>query len=142
MSRDLAAALAEYARFYDTLTPASVGHLERLVLPDIRFKDPFNDFRGRDRLIHLFRAMFDKVSEPRFVVLDQVLSGRIGYLRWTFSFHSGGQPWTIEGMSEVAFDEEGRVQSHIDHWDSGEQFYARLPVLGLLIRAIRRKMAD
>jgi hypothetical protein len=44
-------------------------------------------------------------------------------------------------MSEVAFGADGRALSHIDHWDAGGQFYARLPVLGTLIRLVKRRLA-
>ena len=41
----------------------------------------------------------------------------------------------------MAFDGDGRVLSHLDHWDAGGQFYARLPVLGTLIRLVKRRLA-
>jgi hypothetical protein len=33
------------------------------------------------------------------------------------------------------------VAEHIDHWDSGEQFYRRLPVLGWLIGLVRKRLS-
>jgi hypothetical protein len=76
-------------------------------------------------------------------VTDRATSGRTAYLRWTFAFRPKGRAavWTIEGMSEVAFDADGRALSHVDHWDAGGQFYARLPVLGTLIRLVKRRLA-
>ena len=71
------------------------------------------------------------------------MSERTAYLRWDFTFSPKGRVedvWKITGMSEVAFDQDLKVISHIDHWDAGEQFYARLPVLGWLIRLVRSKL--
>lgn len=137
-------ALEVYARFFEGLTQANAGGLARLATPDVRFKDPFNDFRDRDRLIRLFTHMFDKLDEPRFIVRDRAMGATAGYLRWTFTFRVKGRPqaWSIEGMSEVAFDAAGLVTSHVDHWDAGEQFYEKLPVLGALMRVVKRRMAD
>ncbi len=87
--------------------------------------------------------MFRQVSAPRFKVIDQAISGRVAYLRWGFTFATGknDEPWHIEGMSEVHFDEQGRVSAHLDHWDSGSQFYGRLPILRHAIGMIRRRLA-
>ncbi len=76
-------------------------------------------------------------------MIDRAVSGRVAYLRWDFSFvpRRGGAPWRIEGMSEVHFDAEGRVTAHLDHWDSGSQFYGRLPVLRHVIALIRRRLS-
>lgn len=137
-------ALETYARFFEELTKANAGGLARLAIPDVRFKDPFNDFRDRHRLIRLFTHMFDKLDDPRFVVRDQAMGSSAAYLRWTFTFRVKGRPqvWSIDGMSEVMFDEAGLVTSHVDHWDAGEQFYEKLPVLGALMRVVKRRMAD
>ncbi|GIK88582.1 MAG: hypothetical protein BroJett026_40630 [Betaproteobacteria bacterium] len=44
-------------------------------------------------------------------------------------------------MSEVAIAADGRVSAHLDHWESGMQVYARLPLLGTAIRAVARRIA-
>lgn len=137
-------AVAGYIRYYADLTPENVGRIDRLAVPDVHFKDPFNDFRSRDRLRHTFEQMFVKLKQPRFIIRDHALSGQTAYLRWTFTFRVGGnpKPWVVEGMSEVRFDHAGHVVSHIDHWDAAEQFYERLPVLGWVLRQVKKRMAD
>jgi len=138
-------AVKAYIDFFATLAPDTVGRIDRLCVPDVHFKDPFNDFRDRTRLRHLFEAMFRKLDQPRFIVRDHAISGQTAYLRWTFVFRTrrgGPKPWVIEGMSEVRFDHAGHAVSHIDHWDAAEQFYQRLPILGWLLHQIRRRMAD
>lgn len=137
-------ALKAYVRFYHELKPDTVGRLDRLAVPDVLFKDPFNEFRSRDRMKDVFTHMFKRVEQPRFIVRDHATSGQTAFLRWGFVFRIKGQarPLTIEGMSEVRFDHAGMVVSHVDHWDAAEQFYERLPVLGWVLRAIKRRMAD
>ena len=44
-------------------------------------------------------------------------------------------------MSEVTLAEDGRVLAHIDHWDPAAQLYERVPVLGAVLRMIRRRLA-
>ncbi|MHB9020361.1 MAG: hypothetical protein ACYC3A_00830 [Halothiobacillus sp.] len=45
-------------------------------------------------------------------------------------------------MSRVAFDERGLVREHIDFCDPAEQVYSRVPVLGGLMRWIRRRLSS
>jgi len=44
-------------------------------------------------------------------------------------------------MSELTFDSDGKVARHVDHWDAGKEFYEKLPLLGGVLRAIRRRVA-
>ena len=117
--------------------------LDRIVAPDVRFVDPFNDVTGIESYRAVFRHMFETVEQPRFAILRTAIEGDIAFYRWRFSFRRKGaaEIWTIEGMSEVRFLANGLVAEHIDHWDAAGQLYERLPVIGALLRWIRRKLA-
>lgn len=142
-AEDIAAASKRWANFFETMTPGSLDGLGGYCRPDIRFKDPFNDVRGVDGVRRVFEHMFATVDAPVFTVTDIAISGQTAYLRWDFTFQPKGRTdksWAVTGLSEVVFDEDHKIVSHIDHWDAGEQFYARLPVLGWLIRLVRSKL--
>ncbi|RVU33688.1 nuclear transport factor 2 family protein [Hwanghaeella grinnelliae] len=141
----LAAAARRWADFFESLSPATLDDITRHCRPDVRFKDPFNDITGIDNLRRVFEHMFETLDEPVFKVTDIAVSEQAAYLRWDFFFTPKGQAnksWTITGMSEVRFDDDFRVLSHVDHWDAGEQFYARLPVLGHIIHWVRSKVSS
>jgi len=140
---DLEDAVAAYAAFYEGLTPGSLERLNDLCAPEVRFCDPFNDVTGIAAYRAILAEMFEQVREPSFEISDWALSGRVAYLRWAFVFtpRKGGAPWRIDGMSEVHFDQRGLVAVHLDHWDSGLQFYARLPLLRSLIGFVRKRLA-
>jgi len=44
-------------------------------------------------------------------------------------------------MAEVTLDAGGRVLRHVDHWDPAAQIYEREPLLGGLMRYLRRRLA-
>jgi hypothetical protein len=132
--------LDRYAAFWEALSRETLPHLTALVATDIRFKDPFNDLRGADQMLACMALMFHHGS-PRFTVLDRAM-GRDdrGYLRWRCTIaHERGTPTVLEGMSEIRFNAEGRAVEHIDHWDAAEQLYERVPVLGSVLRRIKRR---
>lgn len=136
-----AGALRTWSEAWQRLTPDTVPTLVALAAADIRFRDPLQEIRGRDAFERMLRHMFATVAEPRFVVTDHALGLAAGYLRWSFSYGRGGKARTIDGVSEIAFAPDGMVSAHLDHWDSGMQVYARLPLLGTAIRAIARRIA-
>ncbi len=134
-------ALRAWSEAWQRLTPDTVPALVALAAADIRFRDPFHDLRGREAFDRMLRHMFATVAEPRFVVTDHALGIAAGYLRWSFSYGRGGEMRTIDGVSEIGFAADGLVSAHLDHWDSGMQVYAKLPLLGPAIRAIARRIA-
>ncbi len=134
--------LARLAMFYESLTPESLDQLGELYSPSARFIDPFNDVTGLAALRQVFAHMFETLEAPRFVVLEALASEHSGFLLWTFHFRrSGGHEHQILGTTHLRFDETGRVLLHHDHWDAARQLYETLPVLGALLRWLRRRLS-
>ncbi len=136
--------LERYVAFFEGMTESDIARVPEVYAPDARFKDPFSDFRGHDRLQRLFTAMLRDVRGYGLVVEAQCLDGRTGWLKWTMSGHVralGKQRWTVTGTSIVQFDEQGRVTEHVDYWDAAGQMYERLPVIGWILRRIRGRLA-
>jgi hypothetical protein len=138
---DRAEMLAAYGRYFEDLTPETLPEIARIATPDMRFRDPFNDVRGIDNVVRLLGTMYAH-GTPRFEILDRALGQSAGYILWRFTNDPGGgrAPFMITGMSEIHFAPDGRISEHIDHWDSGGQFYERIPVLGWLIRLVRKRL--
>lgn len=134
-------AVDDYVRFWETLSPDSLHRLDELADPDVHFLDPFNDVRGVAAFRAVFEDMFQRVSEPRFRVTSRAHDGALCFLRWDFTFRWGSQDWFIAGVSEVRFNPSGRVVSHIDHWDAASQLYERFPVIGWVLKKLRRRLA-
>jgi len=132
---------ASYLSFFETVTPETLPRLVTLVSPDIRFRDPFNDVTGPAAMRRVFEDMFARFDGPRFVVTDRADSPDRCYVRWRFTARGRGREWTIDGVSEISVDGEGRIVEHIDHWDAASQVYERLPLVGALVRFIRRRAA-
>lgn len=132
---------AAYLSFFETVTPETLPRLDALVAPDVRFRDPFNDVAGPAAMRQVFEDMFARFDGPRFVVMDRADSARRCYVRWRFTACNGGRDWTIVGVSEISVDGAGRIVEHIDHWDAASQVYERLPLVGALIRFVRRRAA-
>ena len=142
MSGDREAAARRYAAFLEQVTADNLEQLRALTAPDVRFKDPFNDVRGQERMIRAFADLFKIARDVRFEVRAVACADQVCFILWDFACtpRRSGQTWRFRGVSEVRVDDDGRIALHIDHFDSGGQFYARLPVVGTLVRFVRRRL--
>ena len=130
--------------WFQTRSPQSVERRGDFYAADAEFKDPFNEVRGIAAIIRIFEHMFVQVEAPRFVVTGRFRGegdedGMM--LLWEFHFLRRGrrpQPFRIRGSSHLRFDAAGKVTMHRDYWDAAEELYARLPVLGALMRGLQR----
>ena len=131
-----------YACAFEALTPATLPDLARLWTEDVLFVDPFNHVRGLDASLAVYRHMYLTTDDPRFQVLDVAATDAAAYLKWRMTFRPKGTPetWTIEGMSELAFAEDGRVRAHVDHWDAASQLYEKVWGLSWLMRLLRSRL--
>ena len=136
-------AATRVVRFFETLAPADVAALGRLYAADARFKDPFNEVQGVPAIQRIFEHMFVALDAPRFVVTGRVVQGNQCFLTWDFlfafrNFHQGVTQ-TVRGASHLVFDGQGLVTLHRDYWDAAEELYEKLPVVGGLMRWLKKR---
>lgn len=130
--------------FFEQLTPQDVQRMHTLYAPDASFKDPFNEVSGLVAIQLVFTHMFTALEQPRFVVTRRIVDGNDCFLVWDFHFRfRGTQPGveqTVRGGSHLVLGADGRIQSHRDYWDAAEELYEKIPVLGGLMRWLKRRV--
>ncbi len=123
------AALSRYCRFFETLSHDSLAEIDDLFASDALFIDPFNRVQGTASIRRIFEHLLQHWPRARFKVTERCCSGDTAYLRWHF-WPDPDRALRIEGVSRVAFAEDGRVRSHRDYWDTASELYAHVPLLG------------
>ena len=135
------AGLDAWADFFETLSHGTLDRLTGLTVPEVRFRDPFNDAHGRDAVRAALLHTLNGCRDLRFTVTHRLPADDLAILRWRFEATvTGIGRMDVIGTSEVRQAPDGRVAEHIDHWDSGEHVYLRLPLLGAPLRLIRRRL--
>ena len=140
--KNLDVRLARLAGYFESLSPAALERLEEIYAPDARFKDPFNDVAGLPAIRAVFEGMYRQVDRPRFVVTRAFAQGDDAFLAWDFLFFFRGdktREQTIRGATHILFAADGKVALHRDYWDAAEELYEKLPVLGSLMRWLKRR---
>jgi len=134
-------AVAALAAWYETLTPESLARVGEHYAANAWFKDPFNEASGLEEIRRVFAHMFETLAEPRFAVHERVVNDEGALLTWEFSFRLRGRALRVRGASHLKYNSRGKVVYHRDYWDTAEELYAKLPVLGALMRWPRRRLA-
>jgi hypothetical protein len=127
---------------FETLAPADLEGLGRVYAAGARFKDPFNEVRGVPEVQRVFAHMFQALDEPRFVVHDIVVQGDQCVLTWDFRFRFrrfDRALQTVRGATHLRLDATGLVTEHRDYWDAAEELYEKLPLVGGLMRWLKRR---
>jgi NAD(P)-dependent dehydrogenase (short-subunit alcohol dehydrogenase family) len=136
-------AITRLVRCFEHLQPDTVAELGRLYAPDARFKDPFNEVQGVPAIEAIFQHMFGALEQPRFVVTGQVVQGAQCFLTWDFCFAMRnvrpGVEQKIRGATHLVLNDQGQIALHRDYWDAAEELYEKLPVLGALMRWLKRR---
>lgn len=137
-------AITRFVDFFEALAPDSVARLGEVYTGDVYFKDPFNEVHTLAQVQQIFSHMYVALDKPRFVVTGQVGEGNECFLTWNFEFYFRKQQpallQTVRGTSHLKFNEAGLVSYHRDYWDAAEELYEKLPLLGSLMRWLKRRV--
>jgi hypothetical protein len=130
-----------FQRTFRELRPDSPFPYAELYAPDVSFQDPLTRAEGLDAL----RAHFDRLNANlRLALFDfqpTLTDGSEAFLPWTMrlELRRGPRgPIVVSGVTQLRFDQRIRYQR--DHFDVGELAYEHLPLLGALIRSIKRRL--
>ena len=138
-------ATARVVKFFERLVPADAERIGEFYAADATFRDPFNDVRGVAEISRVFRHMFDELADCRFVITETITSDAGALLVWDFTFRM--RKWrpdtvqTIHGATHVKFSPDGKVAYHRDYWDAAEELYAKLPLIGPVMRFLQRRLS-
>ena len=126
--------IKKYLNLFANLNKENIKKFDDLVVKDIIFIDPFNNIKGLENFKNIFYHMFDTVEEPKFDIVDYAQNKDHIFLKWKMTFYAFKASQTIEGMSDITLNKEGKVISHLDYWDSLNGIFIKLPFLGFLYK--------
>lgn len=135
-------AVQRIVTFFEGLSPADLPRMAAIYTEDALFKDPFNQVAGVAAIQRIFEHMFVSLDGPRFVIRDAIVQGNQCFLSWDFIFRMkrfSREEQVVRGGSHLRLAADGRISEHRDYWDVAEELYEKLPVLGALMRWLKRR---
>ncbi len=143
LSIDFEGRFNAYLECYENLNIDSLSDsLSDLIHPDIEFKDPFNHVGSARAVVNIFEHMYQQVYLPKFNVIHSYYDHPAGMVLWEFhySLSPKSERKLIVGTSVIKLNSEGKIVQHIDYWDPAESIYESVPVIGSLIRFVKKKL--
>lgn len=132
-----------FVELFNQLGAGNLQLLDELYGADALFVDPLHRLEGLVAIKDYFATLYQRVEECRFELLDH--TGRPGdeVLSWRMTLRhprlGGGKPVVVEGCSWLKYDQQ--IRYHRDFFDVGAMLYEQLPLVGSVVRAIKRQVA-
>lgn len=133
----------KYADFFETISPqTNIEGYKEFFCEESTFEDPFQKVKGVDAICNVFLHMYATLYKPKFEILEVIEQENIAYIQWNFLFalDESKEMNSFVGLSRVEFRNDGKVISHVDYWDAAQHVYEKIPLLGTILRWIKRRI--
>ncbi len=134
--------LQRFQAFYQALESLDSHQLAELYDDAVFFQDPAHRLQGLDALKRYFEQLLGGVEQLSFTIHRCDEDEGHAWLQWTMRMvHprlARGSAVVVDGASYLEFGD--KITSHRDYFDLGAMLYEQLPVMGRIIRAIKRRL--
>ena len=128
--------IEKYVKLFKSLNIESMNKFDELLDKNIYFEDPFNKVYGIQNFKRIFSNTLNKLDNVEFKVLNVISKNNIYILKWEMIFFAFNKHNSIFGISEVTVSKNKKIISHVDYWDSYNNFYIKIPFFGLIFKFI------
>ena len=126
--------IENYVKLFESLNLENLNKFDGLLDENIYFEDPFNKVYGIENFKRIFSNTLNKLDNVEFKVLNIISKNDIYILKWEMIYFAFNKNNSIFGLSEVTIGANKKVVSHIDYWDSYNNFYTKIPIFGLIFK--------
>ena len=128
--------IKKYVKLFKSLNMENLNKFDELLDKDVYFEDPFNKVYGIENFKRIFSNTLNKLDNVEFKVLNIISKNNIFIIKWEMIFFAFNKNNSIFGLSEVTISSNKKIISHVDYWDSYNNFYIKIPVIGMLFKFV------
>ena len=128
--------IENYVKLFESLNLKNLHKFDKLLDKNIYFEDPFNKVYGIENFKKIFSNTLTKLDNVEFKVLNIISKNNIYIIKWEMIYFAFNKTNSIFGLSEVTISENNKIVSHIDYWDSYNNFYTKIPFFGLIFQFV------
>ena len=126
--------IEKYVKLFKSLNIENLNKFDELLDKNIYFEDPFNKVYGIQNFKRIFSNTLNKLDNVEFKVLNVISKNNIYIIKWKMIFFAFNKNNSIYGLSEVTISTNNKIVSHIDYWDSYNNFYTKIPIFGRIFK--------
>ena len=128
--------IENYVKLFESLNLKNLHKFDKLLDENIYFEDPFNKVYGIENFKRIFSNTLKNLDDVEFKVLNIISKNNIYIIKWEMIYFAFNKTNSIFGLSEVIVDTNEKIISHIDYWDSYNNFYIKIPIFGLIFKFV------
>lgn len=138
------ATVKRFKTLFNEASPDIETLVEECYSEAILFRDPLVERRGREALSRYLRDAYANVTRCDFDFGTTARCSNHITLPWTMTVEhrrlARGAPLMVEGITLLQGDGEADlIRYHRDYYDAGQLIYENVPLLGALVRWVRRR---
>ena len=136
--------LNDFCKLYQNLNKENLAQLKSIYSDNILFIDPMHQLQGIDALITYFTNLYENMDQCRFHIKTIIEEQNEACIVWQMIFShkkiNKGKPILVNGSSHLQFSE--KIDNHRDYLDLGEMIYEHLPIIGPVIKTIKKRASQ
>ena len=127
--------------FTDFKLGATEANIRAVYADQLYFNDTLKIVNNIDDLVDYMSHSAGNVESTTVDILDVIHAEHDYFIRWAMEMQFTVQGRKVLsqsiGMTQLRFNEAGKVVFHQDFWDSSEAFYEHLPFLGRFVKKVK-----
>lgn len=134
--------LNNFLIIYQQLNKNNLITLHNIYHDDITFIDPIHQVEGLTNLVDYFTHLYTNLLSCDFIINDVLHKNEIASIYWTMTYShtklNSGKPVSVQGSSLLKMA-DNKVIYHRDYLDVGAMLYEHIPLIGTLIKSIKKR---
>lgn len=133
-----------FINLYNNYGTTAIQRFGEIYEDALVFEDPVHKISGLSAYQQYCQKIGKQCREINFECHSVICQQNQACINWTMRYRhpslSWGKPITVQGCTLLHFDE--KISYHRDYLDLGEMIYEHVPVLGRMIRKLKRRLAS
>ncbi|MAD16508.1 MAG: transcriptional regulator [Alteromonadaceae bacterium] len=134
-----------FVNFYKSLDTQSLSELKNIYSDDVVFVDPVTRHKGFAAVHRYFEQLLVDVNECTFDISQIKEVDSTVFVNWTMHFRhpklKAGKLISVEGVSQLIVKEH-KICYQRDYYDLGSMLYEHVPLIGSVIKFIKKRLAS
>ena len=129
---------------YSNFDKQALNILNDVYSPNILFVDPVSEHRGLNAVHEYFANLVNNTKHCECTIINKLTTNENVVVMWKMQFShpsiKSGALVEVDGISHLTIKDD-RVTYHRDFYDMGQMIYEHLPLLGSVVKTIKKRMS-